>query len=241
MKWNNGLYLTVAFAAGDQVVAVDFASDGKPDYDMVDLIDEDFEVTDVDSNVKDIGEYIYLQCSAYEEVQEIADQLRLIDADIDLVNACIDAFGVEDALEYEMDNVLYEDRDMVEDVIEVFGAKTGLRKLVDGDLEYLPGITDDEDLGRWEVENYGFPSVDSVIQFLDLEQYGDDLRQDFDDDEAERIEREYGDFASYAQQVVEDGGLGNDYDPYFDYEMYGHDAYSDYSGGYGANGFVYDK
>jgi hypothetical protein len=46
---------------------------------------------------------------------------------------------------------------------------------------------------------------------------------------------------NYALRFVEDGGLGNDYDPYFDYDSYGHDCYGDYIGGYSETGFIYVK
>lgn len=235
-KYENDVYVIVSFSAGDETITVDMA-DGEPDDATIEVIDEDFEITSVDSNIADVEEYMNATCTSFDEVKDVADQLGALMADVEMVNNCVTAFGLEDALEWAVDDVMNEDQDMVEDAMEVFGVERGLQLVVNKEVKYMEGITDDEGLGAFTVEQFGFPH--DVLPYLDLASLAEDLQQDMDEDECERVEAEYGDMITYAQRYVEDDGLGDNYDPYFDYDAYGHDVYGDYSGGYGSNGFVY--
>ncbi len=235
-KYENDVYVIVSFNAGDETITVDMA-DGDVDDATMEAVDEDFEIASVDSNIADVEDYMNTTCTCFDDVKDVADQLGALLADVEMINDCVTAFGLEDALEWAVDDVMNEDQDMVSDAVDVFGVERGLQLVVNQEVKYLDGITGDESLGAFTVEQLGFPN--DVLPYLDLESLAEDLQQDMDEDERERVEAEYGDIVAYATRYVEDGGLGDDYDPYFDYGAYGHDVYCDYSGGYGSNGFVY--
>jgi len=250
-NWQNPFMLTLDIqdiydSAGDEeitggVFKIDMHADDAEDL-LEDLaLNDEFEIISGTSDLEELVEYIISYCDSAYDIIDIVKQVAAIDTDdVQLVNDIITTFSVQEALDGVIDDVLSHDMDEVNSAIDVFGARSGLEYIVNDDYEYLDGVTDDAALGEYLVREDGFPSLEQTIPYLDLESIGEDLMTDLDSDEVERIEQEEG-VENYALRFVEDGGLGNDYDPYFDYDSYGHDCYGDYIGGYSETGFIYVK
>ena len=103
---------------------------------------------------------------------------------------------------------------------------TNLEEIRERFFTQTSGDNEDKELGMAYVDELGWDSVANKDYYFDYEDYGSDVRQDFDEED----EKAYGDLSNYevGEMFVElSGGLSNmsnsTIESYFDYESFGGD------------------
>ena len=217
---------------------------------------DDAEIVRIDSDVPGLAEWltketagadIYLLAEMVDEFDGIYGAYLATDSDfIEAINQVLEHWeecDVEQALAVLHDARSDYGSEEVVDVLNVLGVEYGLDALERGNFVYCRGIVDDEDLGEYLIDQSeeGVAGVEFLTSYLDLRDLGQRLIDDNDYDEQEVIE-DHGTLEQFAEYMVDEGFVNQDVlSDYFDYEMYGKDCYSDFTGGYGDYGFVYTE
>ena len=246
--------LTAVMNDGGEQVEVELADQGDVERIVAQVRNpDDAEIVRIDSDVDGLAEWL-TRVTEGADIWLLAEYADTFDhiygprlaTDPDFVNAVElvlehqeEVGDVENAL-MMLDSLDYGS-ECIYDVLDVLGFPYGLDALESGDFVYCDGVVDDEDLGEYLINQggEGVANVSSLTSYLDLHDLGQRLIDDNDYDEQEVIE-DHGTIEQFAEYMVDEGLVGQDVlDDYFDYEMYGKDCYSDFTGGYGTYGFVY--
>lgn len=137
----------------------------------------------------------------------------------------------------------YSDKEIIKNLVEVGGYGDAIGEYIDiaesGDYIWLPGVDNDEDLGRAYVDSIlgGIDLVSGKDNYFDRDSYKEDIYADArsvymsdndiesDDDFEENYEGDFEDYLDMLADTYEESGNISDY--YFDYEKLGRELSMD--------------